>query len=254
MGVFQNHLMAAAVDATADTGGAIDLYESDATADTFVCEFTGTGDETGAGGGLSGDDLILTEAGTVSDASSGWRTLNNGAFTLTTAFFDNFFSGNTGNERTIALYIKNANVTPATTNGFFNWVSSNAYGGIYLQIPSGGAAEDDLRLIIQTGNAGVGVNGTTFTGGNMFGSSDAVWLVWWQDGTYDRFGWVADDAPSNWSDFPSGQRASASFDGSISDSGQGGGYGVGTNNGNTAGYFEINRFIMSKSGTIITND
>ena len=251
MGVFQNHLLAAAVDATVETKGAIDLYESDATDDTYICEFTGTGNETGAGGGLSGDDLILTEDGTVSDASSGWRTLNTGAFLPTTAFFTNFISGNTANERTIALYIKNASVVPDNTNGFFNWVSSNAHGGMYLTIPNGGANHDKLTIYMSTGNAGVGLNGTAFS--SFFGSSDAVWLVWWQDGTYDRFGW-SEDAPSNWSDFPSGQRASASFDGDINDTSQGGGYGIGVNNGTATGVFEINRFIMSKSGTLITND
>lgn len=70
--------------------GAVDLLEADADSDTFVCEFTGTGDETGVGGGLSGSDLVLTEAGTVSNASDGWRTLNDGAFRPTNNWINNF--------------------------------------------------------------------------------------------------------------------------------------------------------------------
>ena len=90
MGVFNTSMWNVAAAGAAK--GAVDLLEADADSDTFVCEFTGTGDETGAGGGLSGSDLILTEVGTVGDASDGWRALNSGGFTVTTDFLENFFN------------------------------------------------------------------------------------------------------------------------------------------------------------------
>ncbi len=234
------------------TKGAVDLLEADADSDTFVCEFTGTGNETGAGGGLSGSDLILTEAGTVSDASDGWRTLDDGAFTVTTAWFTNFFSGNTGDRRTLAMHLKNVNVTPDEVNGFFNWIASPVYGWIYIKIPSSGTHEDKLLVQHGEGNANKGLNNTTISGSDLFGSSDEFWLCWWHDGTYDRLGWV-EDAPSKWSDFPSGQRISASFDGEHHDTGAGTGYGFGIDNGNICGRFDINRVVMSKS-SLIEND
>ena len=252
MGVFNTSMWNVAAAGAAK--GAVDLLEADADSDTFVCEFTGTGEETGAGGGLSGSDLVLTEVGTVGDASDGWRALNSGGFTVTTDFLENFFTGS--NTQTLVMHCKNPDVTPSANNGFFNWVSSDAQAGLYIQIPSGGGNEDKLIFQNINANAYVGTGLTSFEGDNMFGASDEFWLCHWMDGTYDRVGWIeGEDAPSNWSDFPSGQRATASHDwGDYDHTGQQATMGVGTNNSNVVGIFEINRFIMSKSGTLITND
>jgi len=235
--------------------GAVDLEESDADSDTFVCEFTGDGDETGAGGGLSGSDLVLTEAGTVSNASDGWRTLNDGAFRPNNNWINNFFNGNTGDERTLAMHLRNVDITPSgegEANGLFNWVGNPAHDAWYLYIPNSGGDADKLKTINMSGNAGVGLDGTTFSGSDLFAADDDFWICWWQDGTYDRVGWV-EDAPSKWSDFPSGQRASASFDGGYGVN-TASNYGFGINNGSICGRFEINRVVMSLSGTIIEND
>jgi len=241
---------------SAASKGAVDLLEADADSDTFVCEFTGDGDETGAGGGLSGSDLVLTEAGTVSNASDGWRTLNDGAFRPTSAWIDHFFNGHDGDERTLAMHVRNVDITPSgegEANGLFNWVGSPAHDAWYLYIPSGGGNADKLSLINMTGNAGVGIDNTQFSGSNLFSATDDVWICWWQDGTYDRFGWVEDDAPSKWSDFPSAQRATASFDGAYGVN-TAANYGFGIQNASVSGRFEINRVVMSLSGTIIEND
>lgn len=240
--------------------GAVDLLEEDADSDTFVCEFTGTGNETGAGAGLSGSNLILTEAGTVSDASDGWRTLNDGAFRPTQAWIDHFFASNSGNERTLAMHLKNITVDATTageTNGLFNWVGSPATGAWYLYIPNSGGSANKLKITNMTGNAYVGIgNNDSWYSDSLFASDAEIWICWWQDGTYDRVGWVeGSDAPSKWSDFDSGKRTSASFNGAYA-SGvtSAANYGFGINNGNIVGRFDINRVVMSLSGSLIEND
>ena len=63
-----------------------DFTESSANDDTYCVEMensTSGGNETGAGLGLSGTDLVATANGTVGGVSSVYRTLTNGAFNFT---------------------------------------------------------------------------------------------------------------------------------------------------------------------------
>ena len=68
-----------------------DFTEATANDDTYCVEMensTSGGNETGAGMGLSGTDLVTTANGTVGGVSSGYRTLTNGAFNFTDTFIN----------------------------------------------------------------------------------------------------------------------------------------------------------------------
>ena len=69
------------------------ITEAASDADHFVCEFPGGSNtnETGAGGGLSGADLVFTRFGTVGAASSGWRAVSTSSgFSITDTWVDTF--------------------------------------------------------------------------------------------------------------------------------------------------------------------
>lgn len=72
----------------------IPLVETEADADSYVCEFDGgaSANEVGVGGGLTGADLILTQSGGVPAASGGGRSLTSPSmyFQSTAACFNAF--------------------------------------------------------------------------------------------------------------------------------------------------------------------
>lgn len=126
--------------------------EALANADNYVCEMTNAtagGNETGVGGGLTGADLVLSQAGTLPGAVGGWRTVTDRAamaLQATAALLNAFFQNVAG--FSVLWKLRNINTTGAVSSspalfylyadtGLVNWVyfrAAYAYsciGGLY---------------------------------------------------------------------------------------------------------------------------
>jgi len=143
------------------------VHEANADEDTFVVEMTGgsNANETGAGGGLTGADLVLTRAVNTVNASTGptgdryRRVITSGGFQSTNGMFNAIFSGDewTWMVRMVSLQVQSSPPTyPLYCNN--NRVARYSYGG-YLA--------SDLGYLVHYGemheDCGEGENSTVLT-------------------------------------------------------------------------------------------
>lgn len=171
--------------------------EAGADANTFVCEFVGgsSANETGVGLGLAGADLVLTQAGSVPAASSGYRALNGSSmyFTSTAPFLQAFLASS---EWTLAHKVKSFTVAAGkylfSLQGTkrLNALTFDATGRFYGQYDANGTFSN-----LPVMNAG------------YTNTTDPTWFCMWKKNSILHFGFVQQDAvPTGWDSFPQGQR------------------------------------------------
>lgn len=184
--------------------GADVAYVINPDADTYVCDMTNAstgGNETGAGGGLSGANLVLTASAGLAGVSGGFRVKANGEYLSCPPALLNLMTANT--TFTCLFHVKDM-----TVSNVFNCFSSGPFESIYLQNSSG-----KLRSIMYDDNV-VRLDATT---ADNYSTSAEIWLGMWSDGSLIRAGFVEQSTPpQNWSDFASGKRVSASYSGGFS--------------------------------------
>ena len=250
----------------------IDLDESDATDDIFICEFTdGTGNCVGTGGGLDTADRTLTATGTTGAISDGFRVLDGVGYTMTETLWNFQMKGRRYTDPWhISIHGRNWNTGDAgtTSRGIYNWLNANPNAnthGIYVQ---SAAANNIIRIIVVYNNVyrewGVGASDAGYIDvGDL--SSTEFWMCLWQDPTQISdvstnvntfFGLKkGSTAPEKYSDFDynivSGDETGGLNDwGSKGDAQMGDvspGYGIGSNNGSMSDAdFEIKTFIASQ--------
>ena len=238
-----------------------DFTESSANDDTYCVEMensTSGGNETGAGLGLSGTDLVATANGTVGGVSSGYRTLTDGAFNFTDTFMNTWLPRDaTRKTYSWAMLVKD--VSLAGDHSFFNWIggTSGARADAAIYVIQGGTSTN-IRFQHFAGNGNmISVQNITFNPG----STNYVWICNWLDGTAFRGGWTESAtehaSPTSYSDFPATQR----FEATTTDAANknywnysplyfysygAGGKGIGFNNGNARGNFKLKKFVASK--------
>lgn len=137
------------------------LPETEALADAlnYVCETNNAstgGNETGVGGGLSGADLVLYQAGTLPGAVGGWRTVTDRAvmaLQATATFLSTFLQNAAGFS---ALWkLRNINTTGATSGSpalFYLYedaakVNCVYFRGAHFYACSGGISGEDAKAV-----------------------------------------------------------------------------------------------------------
>ena len=250
-------------------GGAWDLSESDADSNTFVLEMensTANGNETGAGFGLTGTNLVATRAGTVGAVDGdGYRTFTDGAMHFTSDWFNAWLPrDSTRITWNFGMLMKDLGTISNTDHSYFSWIGgtagARADASMYFTHYSGGGT--NMRAQIANNNAYPVANYHPTIDFGTIGSTQYVWFGVWSNGTYVRGGWVASDSepdsPSEFADFPSTQRFSENYTGTGANyqywnysplyfySYGNGGQGIGFINGNARGNFKLKKFIASK--------
>ena len=238
-----------------------DFTEASADDDTYCVEMensTSGGNETGAGLGLSGTDLVATAVGTIGAVSSGYRELGEGAFNFTDTFINTWLPRD-ATRKTFSWAMLMKDVSLASDHSYFNWIGgtagARADASIYVQHTINSTT---IRFIQFAGNTSMITTQTlTFNPG----STNYVWICNWLDGTNFHGGWVesstSESSPESYSDFPATQR----FQVSATDAANknywnysplyfysygAGGKGIGFNNGNSRGNFKLKKFVASK--------
>jgi len=246
--------------------------EADADSNTFIIEFSGTSgaNETGAGYGMSGTDLVGTKGtGTIGASSGGYRQFSDAAMGLSqsaTGFFNNWLP-RTNSRKTYSWAMQLKDVARDSNNAYFNWIGGSTGARADAAMYCAHTATNTIRFIWNAGNSSMATN--TNLDATGMGTDTYVWLASWSDGTTVRAGWVENateqTSPTVLSDFPSTQRFSVNWEGDGANNnywnydplyfysyGNAGGAGIGFNNGNSHGNFKIKKFVASKL-TIIDN-
>lgn len=189
--------------------GGIILPTTEAAADsnTFVCEFTGgaSANEAGAGGGLSGVDLVLTQNGSIGAAAGGGRSITGAQyFTCTAALLAALLNGGEWAimRRIIGMY------TSSGSMWNFELDEESAKQSLvgYQCGPTGYVLGQLTRNTPARYNAQLG--GTPVMTA-AFDGWDAFWL---KDGIF-HFGVKRDPAPpTGWESFATGDRAAQKTD------------------------------------------
>ena len=208
------------------------------TADTYVCDMTNAstgGNETGAGGGLSGADLVLTASAGLAGVSSGFRVKASGQYLSCPPALLNLMTANT--TFTCLFHVKDM-----TVSNVFNCFGPGPTEAIYLINNSG-----KLRSIMYDDNV-VRLDATT---ADNYSTSAEMWLGMWSDGSLIRAGFVEQSTPpQNYSDFASGKRVSVSYSGGLEGETFINFYSppkeIGSNNGVADGVFSIATVVISK--------
>jgi len=169
--------------------------------DIFVCLMSNVnagGDETGEGGGLTGADLVLTEAGTLAGATGAPPTRDfdgtDDVLSMTTAAADALF-GNANNTWTIILKVTNLDLV--TQDIFWKFDNSGATENIYCiqqadKIPDFTIEQDNV-IEIETET-------------DALQAATTYYICLWTDGTVARCGYST-TKPTKWSDFAAGKRS-----------------------------------------------
>lgn len=191
----------------------IPITEATADANTFVCEFTGGvgASETGAGGGLTGADLVLTANGSPAGVSGGFRALDgtDDFFISTAAMLAAMLSGD---QWTIMWRVKNW-AHNATAKYLARIAATNPYLG-YLEMGKVAAVGN---FNFESFNANGGQNRSS--AGNVLSDTFDGWLAIWRINNIIHGGFKAGDtAPTGWDFFASPQRMIAPGAGSWSGS------------------------------------
>lgn len=172
-----------------------------ATANIFVClmeNTTAASNEVGQGGGLSGADLVVTQAGSINGAvgSPPYRYIDtDDVFTITVPCADLI----TGGAWTVLMKMRDK-----SSGDFFQIGSWSAPNWDYIQIYSDVAADIRENDISKDSAALTDTMPTTGT----------YWIGAWYDGTYLRWGFTntgsgAGGQPTKWSDFATTKRRTA---------------------------------------------
>ena len=241
-----------------------DFTESTANDDTYCVEMensTSGGNETGAGLGLTGTDLVATAGGTVAGVSSGYRQLTDGSFNFTDTFMNTWLPRD-ATRTTFSWAMLMKDVDRASDHAYFNWIGGTATARADAAIDVAHHPDaNNIRVQHFAGNAYMPTSGTVQTMGFAPGTSTYVWLCHWLDGTAFRMGWTESAtehaSPTAYSDFPSTQRFEAAVTAAANKnywnysplyfySYSNGGKGIGFNNGNAKGNFKLKKFVASK--------
>jgi len=238
-----------------------DFTEATANDDTYCVEMensTSGGNETGAGLGLTGTDLVATAGGTVAGVSSGYRTLTDGSFNFTDTFINTWLPRD-ATRKTFSWAMLMKDVSRDTDHAYFNWIggtaTARADASIYVYHAND---SNNIRFIQFAGNAQMISNQTIAF---QPGATNYVWLCHWLDGTNWHGGWTesstSEASPESYSDFPATQRWQVSATDAANKnywnysplyfySYGAGGKGIGFNNGNHRGNFKLKKFVASK--------
>jgi hypothetical protein len=176
------------------TGVPVVLPFTEATADanTFVCEFTGgsSANETGVGLGLTGADLVLSQAGGVGAASSGHRGLApNKYFTGTAAFVAAW-----ANQPEWSFFLEfQSNVIAVNAT---LWDLETSTRGLNPQ------------AAFASGIYNLYANPQIITPGDTLpNTTSSIYAGAWLKNNILHFGWkITDIMPIGWDDFPATQR------------------------------------------------
>lgn len=167
--------------------------EATADADTFVCAFDGgsSANETGAGLGLAGADLVFPQGGGVAGASGGYRALTGAqSFTCTAAFLAAFLNQP---EWTLVRKIK----APSSGVGYLEYISGTVTPVFY-----GMYCNTEARFVGQTGGMAPDL-GLAYTPGAEY------YLANWYKGGALHSGYklVSEGFPTMWDSFAVGRRS-----------------------------------------------
>lgn len=147
-------------------------------------------------GSLTQADCTLTQVGSISAASSGWRTLNgtNQYFAVPANLCTTMFRNNTW-----SFSMRMRNMAVGNGHYFFDLDPSGSGRFFLINIAGGGSGEVEP----------FGAYGAFTT---TPASANTIWFSVWKDGTNNiRSGWTTSSTrPSKWSDFPTNQRMTLS--------------------------------------------
>ena len=165
----------------------------------YLDDVTAAANETGAGAGLSGSDLVLTQAGSIPGATGSPLgraiTAANQHFSCSQAFIENFILDDTF---TFLWTLRNASA------GSTRLCVLGNYGGslpmIFIKDDTSGKLQ--FNLCDDSGYPG------PLTTSAAYPTSGQFTVGLWSDGTFVRGGFTALSKPTKWSDFPSANRIS----------------------------------------------
>jgi hypothetical protein len=169
------------------------ILQAKADGNSFVLNVAGAANanESGAGGGLSGANLVFTQNGGIPGVSSGHRALGSGKyFTCTAAFAANFF-----NLAEFSYFVEFQGHTPALNNMLWNLMAGTT-GALWPQAASLAGAYDLYTPF-----------GAISTPSVIPNTADSIWAGAWLKGGVLHFGWKQSDSiPWGWDDIPIGQK------------------------------------------------
>jgi hypothetical protein len=190
------------VDDQGRGGVILPVTEALADAKTAVWEMTGgtSANEVGAGGGLTGDDQVLTQVGGAPAAANGGRAVSSAiGFTATAAALTVLLGGP---EWTLMLLLNTWQVE-ASDNRYISYLSASAAvnGEIYTS----------RRTPNTAGTMVAGISNGIFTGITPHRSvpptTGDVWAAMWRKAGICHSGWLAGSLPpTSWDSFPANQR------------------------------------------------
>lgn len=226
------------------SGPPVYLPTTEAAADTntFVCEFAGgsAANETGVGGGFTGADLVLTQAGSVAAASGGYRQLDGSddRFTCTGTLANGIFGGS---EWTAMWEVTDWTHVSGKYLCYFAQTSPTQLFNISKQ-GAGGNVGSLFRAL-----AGYTHNTQISTPAETANNARTVHAAWYKNGVM-HYGWIqsASAYPTGWDDFPVNQRGAIRHAGFAGVTFAANLEIVGSTNGYPT--LKIGRVIMSKTG------
>ena len=194
--------------------------ESLASSNIYVAMLENTsagGNETAQGGGLTGDNLVLTQGGTVAGATGTppKRAFDgvNDRFSIPVGVWDALIK----NQTAWSIMMKvTGRTSAATTRYFLDFANDITITRIVLDRL---VTTEKFQVVAFTDvPAGTLLNGST---------TDALtnvdtWLGIWYDGTYCRAGFTTVAKPTKWSDFASTKRISNTITSTLTNSASGG--------------------------------
>jgi hypothetical protein len=179
--------------------------QANADAYTYVVNMAGASagaSETGAGGGLTGADLVLPAFGGPAAVSSSYRQINGGqGFSCTAALLAALLAGK---EWTVSMLLKDITYSGSGGN-YLNFL----YGASILDffIDSSGHFAPQTGGYLAGGTVNLAALATVTPAATM------LWASLWRKGNNVHFGFSANgsttESPTGWDDFPTLQRTIA---------------------------------------------
>jgi len=196
--------------------------DGDGNGDTFICFFenpTTGGDETGRGGGLSGSDLVLTQAGNIAGATGSPPTRytdgSDDSFNLTTNFAKTLFINTTWTIIAKGRDVKHGSGSNNISNicQFYGNSAGNRRCGISMVIDS---SEPNQVLSTWGYNAIDDTQAATVKTTAAVPTTGDVYFIHEWDGTTRRMGFST-TKPTSWDDIPSSQKITLNIGGNYTD-------------------------------------